>query len=257
MSVWGQPELATDALVMTHGVISFPLVGDMAVAGKTVSALTEELREAYLRYYQDPRVSLSVVPVVWPKVYVQGNVKQPGPVDYARERRLLDYVGLAGGFAAGADLANVTVMSSHSDGTSTQRVSLVSADGGPVPNPPLKPGDTIWIGRALPVSVVGAVRSPGSVEYRDGLRLSDYVGMAGGPTNRARLRDAVLKHTDDEGNSAVREVDIAAALRELDDPQLNPVLAPGDVVSVPEYFLAGTLEWSDVLRAVVGVFVWR
>jgi polysaccharide export outer membrane protein len=259
MSVWGEPNLTTDAVVMTHGVVSFPLVGEMSVADKTVSALAEELREAYLRYYQDPRVSLSAIPAVWPKVYVQGNVKQPGPVDYAPERRLLDYVGLAGGFALGADLANVAVVSSESDTAATVRVSmnLASSDGASAPNPPLKPGDTIWIGKALPVSVVGAVQSPGAVEYREGLRLSDYIGMAGGPTNRARVHDAVLKHTDSAGSSAVRRVDIATALQQPDDPQLNPVLAPGDVVTVPEHFLAGTLEWSDVLRAVAGIVFWR
>jgi len=259
MSIWGEPDLTTDAVVMTDGVVSFPLVGEIAVADKTVSALAEELREAYLRYYQDPRVSLSAVPAVWPKVYVQGNVKQPGPVDYAPERRLLDYVGLAGGFALGADLANVAVVSSESDTAATVRVSmnLASSDGASVPNPPLKAGDTIWIGKALPISVVGAVQSPGAVEYREGLRLSDYIGMAGGPTNRARVHDVVLKHTDSEGSSTVHKVDIATALEQPDDPKFNPVLAPGDVVTVPEHFLAGTLEWSDVLRAVAGIFIWR
>ncbi len=258
MSIWGESELATDSVVMTHGIVSFPLVGDIAVTDKTVSALTEELREAYLRYYQDPRVSLSVIPVVWPKVYVQGNVRHPGPVDYAPERRLLDYVGLAGGFGASADLGHVGITSSESDTASTTivDVSSGSSENGSVPNPTLRPGDTIWVGKAMPVSVVGAVQAPGAIEYQDGLRLSDYVGLAGGPTNRARLHKAVLKHTDREGNSAVREVDLGAALQRPDEPQLNPVLAPGDVLSVPEHFLAGTLEWSDVLRAVVGIFLW-
>ena len=258
MSVWGEPELATDTVVMTHGIVSFPLVGDIAVIDKTVSALTEELREAYLRYYQDPRVSLSVIPVVWPKVYVQGDVRHPGPVDYAPHRRLLDYVGLAGGFGAGADLGHVAITSSESDtGTATTvNVSVGSPGSESVPNPTLRPGDTIWVGKAMPISVVGAVQTPGGVEYQYGLRLSDYLGLVGGPTNRARLHKAVLKHTDGEGNSVVREVDLEAALQRPDDPQLNPFLAPGDVLSVPEHFLAGTLEWSDVLRAVVGIFLW-
>ena len=259
MSIWGESDLATDSVLMTHGIMSFPLVGDIAVTDKTVSALTEELREAYCRYYQDPRVSLSVIPVVWPKVYVQGNVRHPGPVDYAPERRLLDYVGLAGGFGASADLEHVGLTSSESDtaGTTIVNVNSGSYENGSVPNPTLRPGDTIWVGKAMPVSVVGAVQAPGAIDYQDGLRLSDYLGLAGGPTNRARLQNAVLKHTDREGNSTVFQVDLGAALRRPDDPQLNPVLAPGDVLSVPEHFLAGTLEWSDVLRAAVGIFLWR
>ncbi len=252
MSVWGEPSLTTEGIVMAHGQVPFPLLGDLPVAEKTVSDLTEEVRQGYLHYYRDPKVSLSVTPVVWPSVYVQGNVRSPGPVDYAPGRRLLDYIGMAGGFGANADLSNVGIVS-HQSGTATKTtidMSAVSGPDGSVPDPALKPGDTLWVGRALPVVILGAVNRPGSVEYQYGLRLSDYVGMAGGPTNRAERGSVLLKHTEPDGTSSVAEVDLGAALAQPDVPSVNPVLRPGDTVTVPELFVAGTLEWSDLLRSV-------
>jgi protein involved in polysaccharide export with SLBB domain len=109
----------------------------------------------------------------------------------------------------------------------------------------------------MPVSVIGAVNKPGALTYQHGLRLSDYVGLAGGPTNRARVRDAVLKRAGPDDDAAIRKLDLAAALGDPDDPKLNPILEPGDVVTVPEEFLGGTLEWSDVLRALAAVFIWK
>jgi polysaccharide export outer membrane protein len=258
MSVWGEPSLTSDTIVMTHGRVPFPLLGEAMAAGKTVSELTEEVRQGYLRYYRDPKVSLFVTPVVWPSVYVQGNVRLPGPVEYSPGRRLLDYIGMAGGFAADADFSQIGIVS-HENGRAvktTVDMSAVSSDGESTPNPVLKPGDTVWIGRALPVSVLGAVNRPGAVDYHHGLRLSDYVGMAGGPTNRAELGKVLVKRTAPGGPGSVARVDLGAALGQPDDPKVNPVLGPGDTVTVPERFVAGTLEWRDVLRAVVGVFIW-
>jgi polysaccharide export outer membrane protein len=259
MSVWGEPSLTSDTVVMTHGRVPFPLLGETMAAGKTVSELTEEVRQGYLRYYRDPRVSLFVVPVVWPSVYVQGNVREPGPVEYLPGRRLLDYIGMAGGFGADADFSQIGIVS-HENGRAlktTVDLSAISSDGESTPNPVLKPGNTVWVGRALPVSVLGAVNSPGAVDYRHGLRLSDYVGMAGGPTNRAELGKALLKRVTPDGSSSVARVDLRAALGQPDDPQVNPVLTPGDTVIVPERFIAGTIEWRDILRAVVGIYLWN
>lgn len=259
MSVWGEPSLTTETTVLTHGQVAFPLLGELESTGKSVAELTEDVRTGYLRYYKDPRVSLFVTPAVWPSVYVQGNVRNSGPVDYTPGRRLLDYVGMAGGFGADADLSGISIVRREGDTTSSTTVdmSAVSFQSESVPNPELQPGDTVWVGKALPVSVLGQVNRPGAVEYRHGLRLSDYVGMAGGPTNRATLGAVSLKHTNPDGTSSVAQFDLVAALAQPEDPELNPVLAPGDTVTVPERFVAGTLEWSEILRAVAGVIIWR
>ena len=57
---------------------------------------------------QDGRVA--PIPVIEDQVYVVGNVKEPGPFPYVRNRSVLDYIGLAGG---GDDRAKLSATVVH------------------------------------------------------------------------------------------------------------------------------------------------
>jgi polysaccharide export outer membrane protein len=268
--VWGEPSLTTEVAVMPDGTVSLPLVGTLYLLGKSVPVATKEVEEACGRYLKDPRVSLSCIPQAPLQVYVQGSVSSPGPVAYDPRFRLLDYLGQAGGPTTGADLSNVVVTSVSGARVGSTRLDLgaplradaAPAAGAPDPsvgadtaNPVLSPGDTIWVGRAVPVAVIGAVRNPGAIDYRQGLRLSEYVSLAGGPTVRSDLGRSLLRHTKD-GVTTSRKLDVGAALTNPNTLEFDPVLAPGDVLTVPEKFLAEGLNWSDVLRAVTAGVLW-
>ncbi len=268
--VWGEPSLTTEVVVMPDGTVSLPLVGTLDVLGKSVPVVTKEVEEACAVYLKDPRLSLSCIPQAPLHVYVEGSVSAPGPVPYDPRFRLLDYLGRAGGPTPGADLSNVVITSvvGARVGTTTVDLSAPSptetAPENDAPNPPdpvdavnpvLSPGDTVWVGRAVPIAIVGAVRDPGAIDYRQGLRLSDYLGLAGGPTVRADLGRALLKHTED-GVTTTRRINIGAALTDPNAVENDPILSAGDVLTVPERFLAEGITWSDILRAVTVATVW-
>ncbi|UCC68085.1 MAG: polysaccharide export protein [Armatimonadota bacterium] len=256
-SVWGEPELTTDTVVMPDGTISLPLMGTFRVLGKSVPTVTEEVKQECLRYLKDPQIYLSCIPRVPPQVYVEGAVDAPGPVPYDPRFSLLDYLTQAGGPTPDADLSNVIITRVQGDQVTSIEVDMYAppAAGGSVETPRMSPGDTIWVGRALPVSVVGEVENPGVVPYRQGLRLSDYIALAGGPTERADRVKSWLKHTE-AGVTTSRRVNIAIAMEQPDTLETNPILAPGDAVTVPEKFLAGGLEWADVLRVLSTTVLW-
>jgi polysaccharide biosynthesis/export protein len=249
VSVWGEQGLTGEASVMPDGTVSLPMIGSLQVLGETVPAITRDVTQAYRRYLKDPKVSLSCVPKSPMQVYFGGAVARPGPVDYDPRLRLFDYLALAGGPAVGADLTRVIVTSVSGGQTTTTTLDLGAAKPGEdvSRNPVLKPGDTVWIGQALPVSVVGAVAHPGSFDYQQGLRLSDYLGMAGGPTEQANTKAAVLKRM---GQQQVVPVNVAMALEKPDSAERNPAVAPGDVLTVPAKFVGGTLSWAEVLQSV-------
>ncbi len=259
VSVWGEPNLTTDATVMPDGAISMPMIGMVSVVGKTVPDLMAEIRTAYSRYLRDPRITLTCAPRNPPRVYFEGAVGKPGPVEYDPRFRLLDYLGLAGGPAAGADLSRVIITSLTGPEVSTLTVDMSPAKAGlgPTQNPELKPGDTVWIGKALPVAVVGEVLRPGSFDYQQGLRISDYLALAGGPTDHAILKKVVVKSARDD-KDAVRIVDCAQALKQPDTATANPVLAPGDVVTVPAKFVGGKMFLADFVRTLIeSAFIWH
>lgn len=82
------------------------------------------------------------------------------------------------------------------------------------------------------VRVTGAVRTPTSVSYRQGMTVLDLVLQAGGLTEFAAPGKARLYRTV-EGRTKVYAVDLSAIL-EKGDLKTNYPLYPSDVVTIPE-----------------------
>ena len=79
------------------------------------------------------------------------------------------------------------------------------------------------------VRVTGAVRTPRSLPYRQGMTVLDVVLESGGLTDFAAAADTVLYHADGK-HQAVK----LNAILDKGDLSTNFALAPGDVVTVPE-----------------------
>jgi protein involved in polysaccharide export with SLBB domain len=60
ISVWQNPDLNQEVTVRPDGKISFPLVGDLSVQGKTIPQLREALTEKLKEYIRYPDVSVAV-----------------------------------------------------------------------------------------------------------------------------------------------------------------------------------------------------
>jgi polysaccharide export outer membrane protein len=83
------------------------------------------------------------------------------------------------------------------------------------------------------VKVVGQVRQPTSVAYRDGLKVLDVILAVGGMTEFAAGNRARIVRTDADG----KQTEIKVKLNDLvskGDLRQNVVLKPGDVLVVPE-----------------------
>ncbi len=91
------------------------------------------------------------------------------------------------------------------------------------------------------VSVLGQVSRQGAIEYQRGLRLSDYVALAGGPTTKAKLGNVrVVRFVNEK--PVVSEVDLKDILVH-GRTESNFELKSGDWVYVPERW---TLNWALV-----------
>jgi polysaccharide biosynthesis/export protein len=97
ISVWKDDSLKSTTLVRPDGGISFPLVGDLAVAGKTASEVRAEIAKGLLRYMPEPEVTVSVVRVASYRVYVIGRVNKPGDIAVGRPLDVLQALTMAGG----------------------------------------------------------------------------------------------------------------------------------------------------------------
>ena len=97
ISVWKDETLKSTALVRPDGGISFPLVGDLQVAGKTAAEVRAEIVSRLARFVPDAEVTVAVVRVASYRVYVIGRVNKPGDFAVGRPIDVLQALTLAGG----------------------------------------------------------------------------------------------------------------------------------------------------------------
>jgi len=97
ISVWRDDTLKTASLVRPDGGISFPLAGDVIVAGKTAVQVREELVKRLSKYIPEPVVTVSVVRVSSYRIYVLGRVNKPGDFQVGRHIDVLQALSIAGG----------------------------------------------------------------------------------------------------------------------------------------------------------------
>ena len=117
ISVWKEPELQREVLLLPDGNIAFPLVGTVRAAGRTPSEIQAEVEERLTRFFPEPVVTVSILQVAGNKLYVTGQVNQPGQFTVDQPVDVLQAIALAGGLTAFADEDDIYVLRRAQDGT--------------------------------------------------------------------------------------------------------------------------------------------
>lgn len=110
VSVWKEPDLQLELLVRPDGAISFPLAGEISTRNRSVSELQSELTRRLSRYITDPVVTVSVTEVLGNKIYVIGQVNNPGEFVVNPQVDVLQALSMAGGTTPFADLDNIRIL---------------------------------------------------------------------------------------------------------------------------------------------------
>jgi polysaccharide export outer membrane protein len=97
ISVWKDDALAKDVTVLPDGRISFPLIGDIIAAGKTVEGLRKELSNKIKPFVPEPNISLIVKQVNSMFIYIIGRVNSPGRFALNTNVNVLQALAIAGG----------------------------------------------------------------------------------------------------------------------------------------------------------------
>lgn len=117
VTVYGHADLSTPPasnqtqyVVRPDGKLSFPLLGELSVEGKSVAAVTRELQTRLAEYLVRPQVSVNVTKLGTTRVYVLGEVRKPGLYEIEKSHTLLDALGKAEGFTEMAAKKKVFVI---------------------------------------------------------------------------------------------------------------------------------------------------
>lgn len=110
ISVWKEEELQKEVLVRPDGAISFPLAGEINTRNKTVEELRIELTGLLSRYIPDLVVTVSVLEINGNKVFVIGQVNNPGEFIVNPRVDVMQALSMAGGTTPFADLKNIRIL---------------------------------------------------------------------------------------------------------------------------------------------------
>jgi polysaccharide export outer membrane protein len=203
ITVFQEDDLTTETRITKAGSITFPLIGSVQVAGKTISQTQEEIRSLLDKdYIVNPQVTVAVIE--YSKVYVTvlGQVQKPGNVEMpnAGGLDLLGAIALAGGYTPDADMEHVAVrrIVNGTEQVMTFNVTEMSHNSTTKPFM-VQQGDAVTIPTYVKgwVTVLGEVQKPGRVDLpKDGsIDVLGALAMASGFTPDADPAHVDIRRT--------------------------------------------------------------
>lgn len=147
IGVFGYEELQVkEVVIRPDGKMSFPLAGEVTAAGLSAAELTSSLTVSLGEYLKDPKVVVNVLKFRTTRVYVLGEVNQPGLYELEKSHNLLDAVGIAKGYNKDAAKKKVFVIRKDKPGEPL-KVNLkdILTKGDLSQNVTLNEGDVVYL----------------------------------------------------------------------------------------------------------------
>lgn len=147
ISVWRDDMLTKTVLVLPDGKITYPLIGEMVVGGKSLGDIKKELTNKLATYVVDADISVEVKQSNSLFIYIIGRVNAPGRQMLLANTTVLQALAMAGGLNPFADEDDIKVFRREKEKTLMYRFrySHVAEGKHLEDNILLKRGDVIFI----------------------------------------------------------------------------------------------------------------
>ena len=137
ITVFGEPTLSGEYTVAASGDLSFPLMGNVPAAGRTVVEVQESIRAGLSQgYIRDPRISIEIID--YRPFFVLGEVNRPGQYPYSIGLTAAQAIAAAGGFTYRANRRRIYIKRALE---TAERL----VDGRRASSVRIRPGDTIRV----------------------------------------------------------------------------------------------------------------
>lgn len=155
ITVRPEPEIARELVVRPDGRISFDLIGDVEVRGRTVDDVRNEVTRRLKEFIVQPDVTVTLTRSESRTFYVFGEVMRPGAYPLVGDVTALYALGVAGGSTKFADEDSSTLVRPSPEGENTYPVyyKSITRYGYGQTNYLLQPGDVIYV----PATISGRI----------------------------------------------------------------------------------------------------
>jgi len=145
------PELNEDVKIRPDGMISLQLIDDVPAAGRTPKELDADLTKRYTGELADPQVSVIVRKTGLNRIYIDGQIGNPGIVTIAGGMTLYQAIQRAGGLLEGAHRKQIILIRKGPDGQPVGRsidIRPIQDGSNPGVDVPLQPLDMVYVPRS-------------------------------------------------------------------------------------------------------------
>ena len=214
IKVFGQPDMSYKTKIRADGTITTPYLGSLQAAGKTTSALADEMMSAFLRnkILSAPSINIEVTSFASKTVTVLGAVPTAGLYALDQPYSVAAMVAKAGGTRA--DGANSVVLT-RANG---QQERIALTDAAAAATRMVAPGDTLFVPLAEKVYVYGEVNRGGAFPIVPGMTFRQALALAEGPTLAG----------------STKRIEVRRAGKPVAKPSLDDIVQPEDVLVIKE-----------------------
>lgn len=225
VSVYGSPDLTLETRVSEGGNISYPLIGQVPVAGLSAAAAEKKIASMLEagNFVKKPQVNVIVTAVQSQQVSVLGAVNRPGRYPIEGKRSLIDLLAMAGGInSEGGD--RLSLIRTRDGKTTREEIDVVEMvrSGQLNKDYVLSGNDVLFVERAPKFYIYGEVQRPGAFRLERSMTVVQALSAGGGLSMRGTERGLVIKRRDADGK-----------IRLIDAKQ-DDLLQVDDVVFVKE-----------------------
>ena len=217
ITVYSHDDMTSTVRVSGNGTIIVPLLGQVAVQGKTIPQISTAISQALDGdYIISPQVNVFITKFRAQNVFVNGQVKKPGVFEFEEGMTMIKVITLAGSFTELAAKNKIQIVRKKDD----KDVSLddVSMDE------PILPGDVIIVQERILIFINGQVKKPDGYQLEPDMTLIKLIAKAGGFTNLAAKNKVRIIRLENGVETIIEKA------------RLNTPIQPGDVIIVPESF---------------------
>ncbi|MDV6253331.1 SLBB domain-containing protein [Vibrio sp. EA2] len=200
IQLFGKENTTHRLRVNRAGIINFPSLGPVQVAGMSFSEVRDSLNQRVQEQMIGVRSDISLGEMRTMQVFVMGDAYKPGAYTVSALSTISQAIYYSGGFSESGALRNIQL---KRDGQVIRNLDMYDLllKGDARNDVRLMPGDVVFIGSvAQTVSVDGEVNRPAIYEVKPGETYKQLIQMAGGFTANAFFEQINIKRYGTEGS---------------------------------------------------------
>lgn len=228
IQLFGKENMTHRLRVNREGVINFPSLGPISVAGLSFSEVRTSLTQRVQEQMIGVRSDITLGELRSMQIFVMGEAYKPGAYTVSALTNISQAIYYSGGFSKSGALRNIQL---KRDGKVIAKLDMYDLllKGDTSHDVRLMPGDVVWIAPVQSiVKVQGEVQRPAIYEIKTGETYRDIIELAGGLTVNAFAELVKLKRLEQNDLTSVINLD-------LTQPRdLNKLAKKGDTIEVTQ-----------------------